>query len=317
MTTMQYNSSNGASEQDPIMIPGQAGDVRLVPLTSIMVDEKNNARTSYEGIEELAEQIKLQGLLTPLTCDQNLTLWAGFRRYKALQLIHKGDKDALVKVTVRPIEQRFQGMLINIGENTGRRSLNDHDLAKVLHELDDPNGKYAIKRKMLERQSGLSRSMVSMLITTYRESKPELRKAWAASIKGELKNVENKPVTIPTTRLALWAKKEDKEQHKHLEAFLDNDRPTLDKKAAEPEPEPERTKSHGKDKETPAPSRGSKARAKREKDEGVGRKPNAKELRAELDRLEAKDEREEGLEERDMGRYQMIRWVLGEISRPY
>jgi ParB-like chromosome segregation protein Spo0J len=313
MTTLQYNPRNGASEQDPIMTPGQAGDVRLVPLASIIVDDKNNARTAYDNIEELAEQIKLQGLLTPLTVDQNLTLWAGFRRYKALKIIHKGDKDALVKVTVRPIEQRFQGMLINIGENTGRRSLNDHDLAKVLHELDDENGPYAIKRKMLERQSGLSRSMVSMLITTYRESKPELRKAWAASIKGELKDVKDKPVTIPTTRIAQWAKKEDRDQHKHLAAFLDNDRPTLDKTPAHAEPEP----VHGKSKEPPAPTKNGKTRAKREKDEGVGRKPTKGELRAELERLEAKDEKEEGLEERDMGRYQMIRWVLGAISRPY
>jgi ParB-like chromosome segregation protein Spo0J len=312
MTTQEATEVNGTTQhhEEPGDFAGDhAGDVRLVPLSAIKVDEKRNVRSYYdpEYIEALAIQLKAQGLLTPLTVDQDMGLWAGFCRIRALHIVHKDDKHALVKVTVRPIEQEFQGLLLNIGENTGRRDLNDYDLGKRLFELEDEDGKYGIKRAMIQRQTGLSRSRISMLINCYTNASPTIRKAWSASLKGELLGGNDKPVTIPTTRIADWVKKEPKEQQARLEAFLDGDRPTLSKEEDEEDEaedtEPSKPKSSAKGKE-----------------EDVARAPTRAELRDEHDRLEEKKKaatKTSDWTDLDAGRFQMIRWVLGMISRPY
>ncbi len=320
-TTTQSNGTNTkqtemwkGSDSGLPAVQAQADDVHLVPLDSIKVDDKKNVRQtsglSDEEIEELASQIRTQGLLTPLTVDQNGNLWAGFRRFRALSLIHKGNPHALVKVTVRPIEETFQGLLLNIGENTGRKNLNDYELGKRLFELDDPDGKYAVKRSMIVRQTGMSKSAVAALISTYAKATPATKKVWEASHRGEVIDAKGNPVVLPAARLADWVKKEPKEQALRIEAYLDGDKPVIAKEAAEAVASADRENAKEE-----AHHKGKKSHKKDE--EEVLRPPTKAEIKAELQRLDDKDKKHEGLDERDMGRYQMVRWVLGIVSRPH
>lgn len=301
MTTEQMNETvhtNTAGDH--------ADDVTLVLLSSIKVNESFNCRGDYTEIDELAEQIRLDGLLTPLTVDQNYNLIAGFRRKRALDIVHKGDPNALVKATVKLIEAKTDAFLINIGENTGRKNLNDFDLAKRLYELEEKHG---IKRSMIQKRTGLSKSAVASLIATYTKASPTLRKAWAASYVGELKDVDDKPVVIPTSRISEWTKKEARDQAKHLDAFLDNDRPNLepDTSSEDESGEGERSRSNGAS--NGKPSRGNS-------ESPAGRAATKAEIKEYVEVLDEK-KKTDGLDEKDQGRYQALRWVLGQISRPY
>ena len=272
----------------------RAGDVELVPISAIKVDEKINVRSNYDGIEVLAKQIDAQGLLTPLTVDEQYKLIAGFRRYKALtEYVLKGKPDELVKVTVKHVESLGETMLLNIAENTGRENIADYDLAQRLNMLEDENGKFGIKRTMLEKQAGMSKTAVGKFITTWRGICPKVRKAWEASTKGELKDVDGKEITLPTVRVYEMSKKEHKVQEKMLEAFLDHDRAAL-----EPEGENEGEGGGGGG------------------DDETARGPKKKEIKAYIEKLEAKKEKDGEFEAEDMGRWKALRWVIGVISRP-
>lgn len=286
----------------------RAGDVTLVPLSAIKANESFNCRSDYDEIEELAEQIKFDGLLTPLTIDQNLNLIAGFRRKRALDIVHKGNENVLVKCTVMVIEAKTDAFLINIGENTGRRNLNDFDLAKRLWELEEKHG---IKRSMIQKRTGLSKSAVHSLISTYAKTAPATRKAWAAGYAGELLNVDKKPVVIPTSRITEWAKKEPKEQAKHLEAFLDNDRANL-----EPESEDDGDEESGSSSINGASNGSSSRGTKSDGESPAGRAATRAEIKEYVEALDEK-KKTTGLDDKDQGRHQALRWVLGIISRPY
>jgi DNA modification methylase len=56
-----------------------------IPFSSIVLGERG--RTTYNGIEQLAESIRLNGLVQPIVLDVNLNLVAGGRRYHALRLL--------------------------------------------------------------------------------------------------------------------------------------------------------------------------------------------------------------------------------------
>jgi ParB-like chromosome segregation protein Spo0J len=292
MTTIQENAAAKApAEGDSV------DDIHLVPLSKIKVDDKWNVRSNYDGIEELGAQIKAQGLLTPLTVDQNFKLIAGFRRIKALYALHnEKDPDILVKVTVKEIELPHEALLMNIGENTGRESLNDYDLAKRLHELEDTNGKYGVKRAMIQRQTGLSATTISKLIQTYVQLAPAIKKAWAASYAGELKDAKEKTVNgLPTMRLYEWAKEEEKDQKKLLAAYLDGDRPL--------------TKDEGDDEGGGGGGGGGNGAEK------PNRAPTKVEIREYIEKLQARKDKD-GLDDKESARLQFGKWVLGQVARP-
>ena len=56
-----------------------------IPFDSINLGERG--RSSYNGIEQLAESIRLNGLVQPIVLDVDLNLVAGGRRYHALKLL--------------------------------------------------------------------------------------------------------------------------------------------------------------------------------------------------------------------------------------
>jgi hypothetical protein len=288
MTTEQVNANVDRAGD-------RAGDVHLIPFSSIKVNEKENVRSHYENIEELAKNITANGLLTPLTVDQDDKLIAGYRRYKALQIVHKDDPEALVKVTRKVVDAPSVGMLLNLAENA-RDDISDYDMAKRLSELEDENGKFGIKRSMLEKATCKSKTAIGKYITTWRNICPKVRKAWEASTHGELLDVDNKPITLPTVRVYEMSKKDEKTQHKMLAAFLDHDRAELEPEGEDEGEGDDEKKSNGGGEET-------------------SRAPKKKEIREFIEKLEAKKEKDGELEAEDVGRLKALRWVVGDLSR--
>lgn len=274
----------------------RAGDVHLIPFSEIKVNEKENVRSHYEGIDELAKNINANGLLTPLTVDQDKKLVAGYRRYRALQQIHKDAPDALVKVTIKQVDAPSVAMLLNLAENA-RDDIPDYDMAKRLSDLEDEDGKFGIKRSMLEKATCKSKTAVGKYITTWRGICAKVRKAWEASTHGELKDVDGKPIILPTVRVYEMSKKDEKTQHKMLEAFLDHDRAEL---------EPEAEGGGGEDEG----GQGSNGAG-----EETSRAPKKKEIKEFIEKLEAKKEKDGKLEDEDVGRLKALRWVVGDLSR--
>ena len=289
MTTEQINTNVDRAGD-------HAGDVVLVPFNTIKVNEKENVRSHYEGIEELAKNIDANGLLTPLTVDQDYKLVAGYRRHKALSILHAKTPDALVKVTVKHVDAPTVSMLLNLAENA-RDDIPDYDMAKRLFELSDDKGKYGIKRSMLEKATCKSKTAVGKYISTWENICAKVKKAWEASTHGELKDVDGKPIVLPTVRVYEWSKKDEKTQHKLLEAFLDHDR-------AEVEPE--------EDDEEKGEGKGSKSNGGGEE---TARTPKKTEIREFLEKLDAKAEKDGKLSKEDIGRQKALRWVIGDLGR--
>lgn len=293
MTTEQV-SEKAAKANGAVVGPQEgdhADDVHLVPLSKVKVKDKFNVRTDLGDIEALKIQIKDEGLLTPLTVDQDMNLLAGFRRHAALTVLYEKTPDALVKVTIKDCETDAERLLINLGENTGREAINDCDLAKRLVDLED-EAKYGIKRSKISRMTGLSQSAISKLITTYTGLSPALHKAWKESYAGELKDVKGKPIVLPTIRLKDWAKEEPRQQAKLLDAYLDNDRPLT---------------SGEEDEDADGEGGGGESSGGGD----VTRAPTKKEIKEKVAKLEAKKEKDGSLDEKDQGRLAFGKWVLG------
>jgi len=283
MTTEEVRKVDAAGDR--------AGDVVLVPLSQIKINEKENVRSYYEEIDELAKAIELQGLLTPLTVDQNHKLIAGFRRARALHQLYAKEPDTLITCKVKEIDAPATAMLLNLGENI-RNGIPDYDFAKRLAELESSDGKYGIKRSMLEKQTGKSKTAVGKFITTWNGICAKVRKAWEASTHKELLDVDGKVVEIPTVKVYEWSKEDEKTQHKLLAAFLNGDSDELEPDADEPE-------GDGGGGEESEPSRA----------------PKKKEIKEYVEKLNVKSEKDGGLDKEDYGRLRALTWVLGDITR--
>jgi len=95
-----------------------------LPLSKINADHAFNCRGKVhpEDVEELAEQIRMHGLLNPLIVrmvGNEYHLVAGFRRYTALQMLGADGCD----VVVMQLDNRAAQM-VNLSENLGRKNLN-------------------------------------------------------------------------------------------------------------------------------------------------------------------------------------------------
>lgn len=104
---------------------------KIVKLDDIIVGKR--FRREYEKIEELAEDIKHNGLINPLTVNQNLVLLAGGRRFAALQTLGLKECSVCIKETT-PLQDRE----IELSENIQREDLTPAeriDLVREIHEL--------------------------------------------------------------------------------------------------------------------------------------------------------------------------------------
>ena len=121
-------------------------EIELIPFVDIIIDER--ARRKYEKIEDLADSIKKQGLINPLTVmrqengEEPYTLLCGGRRYKALQQLRNEDPLAwqLVPCTVYDYtSDTRERKLVELVENIQREQLTwqeQHRLVKAIHETE-------------------------------------------------------------------------------------------------------------------------------------------------------------------------------------
>jgi len=177
----------------------------------ILIPEEENARHNLTQIDELANSIKVNGLLTSLTVvnggpeGQPYRLAAGFRRAAALKLLKWGS--ALVPVTV--VDSEDIGVK-NLIENIHREALPSVDTAERLRLLEGgeaPGSPNAYSKKVLAERLSMSISHVSNLIRADKNLSAESKQVWRKK-------------DVPTTVVFGWAKLDETEQEKAVAKWL-------------------------------------------------------------------------------------------------
>ena len=119
------------------------GDLRTVPVAAISVDADANPRHRLQDIEQLADSIRIHGLLQPVVVRQDerhsgrYQLVAGYRRMAAIALLHEryprsGWNEVSVVVHAAEAEP---AQLMALVENLQRDDLSARDEAEALGRL--------------------------------------------------------------------------------------------------------------------------------------------------------------------------------------
>ncbi len=185
-------------------------------------------------MEELAASIKLEGLIVPFVVRENetnpehLDVVSGFRRYGACKLL---GLRGTVPVRVRQFDSAADAILVNLTENTARKSVHTADLARRLHELEkgnypgvaiapDGSGLLPIKRDVICTRTGLTVAYVGNLIRAWGKLIEKLRREWRRR-------------DIPTDVVVTWAKlKTEEEQVAAFESWKEGIAAAAARKAA-------------------------------------------------------------------------------------
>lgn len=164
---------------------------QIVAFKSISADKDFNLRSNYEGkengvslsIPELADSIKRDGLINPLTVRVNAEggydLVAGFRRHAALSTL------GVDTVQVQVYEgDNFNTYMLNMKENAERKSLTAYELAArctyIVDNVPLKDGKPATGADIARSIAGMSKGYINNLIRVYRALNPKILKAWEA-----------------------------------------------------------------------------------------------------------------------------------------
>ena len=288
----------------------------MIPFSSIDPDMGFNSRTIYDDLEELAESIKTRGLITPLTVMKNggdtYKLVAGYRRYRALEMLKTGDKP--VKVNIESYESDGDLYLANLVENTARDAMHPSDLGKRFAELeagtyrrvlsaagseegDDTVGQ-KISRKEIAKHTGVTVSHIGNLIRVEQKLSDAVKKMWRKH-------------DVPMSKIFKWAALEDDDSQ--MEAF-GTWKEELDAEKSE-------GKKKKKSKEAEAAAEGSEEESEGEEGgetSSAPQGPSKSEMRSQKETLQEKiDSGKLKGEELAVAKakHKTLRWVLGDINR--
>jgi ParB-like chromosome segregation protein Spo0J len=172
------------------------GTPKLIPFSAIEMTEEFNARVQYDGIDELAESIKAEGLRTPLTVARNggstYKLVSGFRRYLALKKLRTGDKEIPVMVESYPDspEGDVRAYIHNLAENENREAIHWTEKCRRFAQLT--KGEYVsllrdkteegdapvvpVSPEEIGRATGCSKKHVQNLVRLFQQLDPDV---WA------------------------------------------------------------------------------------------------------------------------------------------
>lgn len=268
------------------------GHIFVLPFASIVRDESFNVRGVYKGIDELADSIKSDGLLNPLTIRQdekgNYHLVSGFRRSRAIEVLLKrvqtgeakntGKLDVeYVRVELKTYAEDGDASIANLTENTGRDEIRSCDLARRLAEMH----KQGLKTSKIAKRTTLSESHINNLVAAWNTLRPEIIQAWTAT---------EAQVDIPMSKLFAWKKLSEDEQ---LIAF--NDFMGIAPEGAEGDAE---GGSQTDGDTTPSPAKA----------------PTKTEIKAKLDALDEKTKGGKKLSEMEQGIRRALRWVLADLK---
>ena len=138
--------------------PTDKGDVHKVPLRNVEANPyQPRNRFDEEGLAELADSIKQQGIIQPLVVEGNgrggYTIIAGERRCRAARMAGLSE----VPVIIRSFNEQ-EKLEIALIENIQREDLNAIEEAKAYKQLMD---RYELNQEALARKIGKKRSTVA------------------------------------------------------------------------------------------------------------------------------------------------------------
>jgi ParB/RepB/Spo0J family partition protein len=186
-----------------------------------------NARLKYEGIDNLADDIKRNGLLQPIVVRESKAkngegsayeIIAGHRRFKALE---KLEWDA-VPCVLSVFKEEIDAIFANLDENVARQNLSGYELARKINEIREKHGMAptAIGRRL----GAVSSSYIGNLLRIMEKVAPKIIERWgkeSEAPKPEDAEREIKIQKICTTDfLAELAKYDHKEQLTKFEERL-------------------------------------------------------------------------------------------------
>jgi ParB family transcriptional regulator, chromosome partitioning protein len=157
-------------------LPEKFEDFQSIPLHQISPNEEQ-PRSAFndEKLQELAQSIRANGLLQPVTVyrigPDQYRLIAGERRWRAAELAGLREIPALV----RSIEQH-QLLELALIENIQREDLNAVEIASAFHSLATHHG---LSHEQIAERTGKDRSTVTNFVRLLRLS-PFVREALAA-----------------------------------------------------------------------------------------------------------------------------------------
>lgn len=124
-----------------------------LPLSSIKLDA-NQPRKSYskEELQELADNIKVHGVINPIEVDSSYVILTGERRYRAAKLA------GLKEIPVRIVENVKHRELRQLSENVFREGMQPLEEAQC---LSDMLGKYKCTKYRIAKLLGKDGSWVS------------------------------------------------------------------------------------------------------------------------------------------------------------
>lgn len=140
----------------------------LVPVSSLVIRDGFNKRIVYDGLEELAESIKENGIKEPLVvdvlADGRVVIDRGHRRYKAIQLLlSRGEKIDTVECFINGRDVTEQQRMEDIfNSNMFSSKLNPVEQANTVFALKNNFGK--ISNEDIAKKIGVSRQQVDNLL---------------------------------------------------------------------------------------------------------------------------------------------------------
>lgn len=119
----------------------------IVPVDQIRIGH-NRRPVKGEKVNELKESIKANGLLNPITVDQNLTLIAGLHRLTACRLLGL----ATVECNIVHYQDADQARLAEIDENLIRNELEPLERSELWYERDQILARMGLRAKAGDNQ---------------------------------------------------------------------------------------------------------------------------------------------------------------------
>lgn len=170
-------------------------------LSDIIVDPSENARKDYTNIDELAAAIERRGeLIQPIVIDKDNNLIAGFRRFKAHQLlVDQGKPFNQIECIIRTGDRE----ILNLEENIHRENLSAPELEAALQKMIDSGmTQKEVAQRLNKRETWVSDSLAAGKTREKAEAAGADTEGLSSSALSVLRNVpeKNLPEAVKETK---------------------------------------------------------------------------------------------------------------------
>jgi ParB/RepB/Spo0J family partition protein len=195
-------------------------NVQNIPVAKIS-DNPTNARQSFdtESIEALADDIKINGLLNPLTVmpgeGGRYVIKTGSRRFRAVKLLGWTE----VPANIRGADGANPD-LISLAENEDRQALSPYEAACAYKRVQDA---YKLTGAAIAKAIGKNKNTVNNRIRLLEGLAPKLLAAWKGDGFDDEGNRKRHPLATENNLMQFVTIKDPKEQTKAWEKFVSGD----------------------------------------------------------------------------------------------